>query len=104
MKSGIFRRIFILYALVLLLTVLFAEVYITSTVRESYTDNLKQNLFIQINLISRSIPFDESSLDKLCRQLKKDTGARVTVIASDGKVIGDSDTDSALMDNHLHRT
>ena len=104
MKSGIFRRIFILYALVLLLTVLFAEVYITSTVRESYTDNLKQNLSVQINLISRTIPFDESGLDKLCRQLKKDTGARVTVIASDGKVIGDSDTDSALMDNHLHRT
>jgi two-component system phosphate regulon sensor histidine kinase PhoR len=104
MKSGIFRRIFILYALVLLLTVLFAELYITSTVRESYTDNLKQNLSVQINLISRTIPFDESGLDKLCRQLKKDTGARVTVIASDGKVIGDSDTDSALMDNHLHRT
>jgi len=104
MKSGIFRRIFILYALVLLLTVLFAEVYITSTVRESYTDNLKQNLSIQINLISRSIPFDESNIDSICKKLKKDTGARVTVIAGDGKVIGDSDTDSALMDNHLGRT
>ena len=43
-------------------------------------------------------------MDRLCRQLKKDVGARVTVIAGDGKVIGDSDTDSALMDNHLHRT
>ena len=104
MKSSIFRRIFILYALVLFLTVLFAEVYITSTVRESYTDNLKQNLSIQINLISKSIPFDKSGLDNVCRQLKKDIGARVTVIAGDGKVIGDSDTDSALMDNHLHRT
>lgn len=104
MKKGIFRRIFILYALVMLLTVIFAEVYITSTVRESYTDNLRQNLSIQINLISKSISFDESDLDKLCRQLKKEIRARVTVIASDGKVIGDSDTDSALMDNHLHRT
>ena len=59
MKSGIFSRIFMLYALVLLLTLLFAEVYLTSAVRESYTDNLKQNLSIQINLISKSITFDE---------------------------------------------
>jgi two-component system phosphate regulon sensor histidine kinase PhoR len=43
-------------------------------------------------------------MDNFCRQLKRDTGARVTVIADDGRVIGDSDTDSALMDNHLHRT
>jgi len=104
MKSGIFSRIFILYAFVLLLTVFFAEVYLTSAVRESFTDNLNQNLSIQINLIAKSIHFDESNLDKLCRQLKKDAGARVTIIAGDGKVIGDSDTDSALMDNHLHRT
>ena len=104
MKKGIFRRIIILYALVILLAALFVEIYITSIVRENYIDNLKQNLAVQINLISKSIPFKQSDLDTLCRQIKKDTGARVTVIAGDGKVMGDSDTDSALMDNHLHRT
>ena len=93
-----------LYALVMFLTLVFAEVYLTSAVRESYTDNLKQNLSIQINLISKSIQFDEPNIDRLCRQLKRDAGARITVIAGDGKVIGDSDTDSSLMDNHLHRT
>ena len=104
MKSGLFKRIFILYAIVILLAVLFVEIYITSAVRENYIDNLKKNLIVQINLISKNISFRQTNLDSLCRQLKKDTNARVTIIANDGKVIGDSDTDSALMDNHLHRT
>jgi two-component system phosphate regulon sensor histidine kinase PhoR len=83
---------------------LFGEVYITSAVRENYIDNLKRNLLSQINLISKSISFTQTHLDSLCKQLRKDIGARVTVILSDGRVIGDSDKDSALMDNHLHRT
>jgi two-component system phosphate regulon sensor histidine kinase PhoR len=104
MKKGIFKRIFILYGLVVLVSGLFGEVYITSAVRENYIDNLKKNLLSQVNLISKSISFTQTSLDNLCKQLRKDTGARVTIILSDGKVIGDSDQDSALMDNHLHRT
>jgi two-component system phosphate regulon sensor histidine kinase PhoR len=102
-KKGIFRRFFVFYTVVFLLALLFVEFYITSAVRGSYTDNLRQNLSIQIDLISKSMPFDEPDVDALCRQLKKDTGARVTVIGNDGKVIGDSDVESALMDNHLHR-
>jgi two-component system, OmpR family, phosphate regulon sensor histidine kinase PhoR len=103
-KKGIFRRYFVFYAVVLLLAVLFVEFYVTATVRENYKDHLKQKLSSQINLISKSISFDESNLDDVCAQLKKEVGARVTVIAGDGKVIGDSDTVAGRMDNHLHRT
>jgi two-component system phosphate regulon sensor histidine kinase PhoR len=103
MKKGIFRRIFILYFLVIALSGLFGEAYITSTVRENYIDNLKKSLSAEVNLISKSISFSQTDLDNLCIQLKKDTDARVTIIASDGKVIGDSDTSSSLMENHLHR-
>ena len=104
MKHGIFRRIFLLYALVVFLAAISVEIYITSAVRESYIDNLRQNLSIQINLISKGMSFSQANADNLCRQLKKDTGARVTIIAGNGDVIGDSDKDSALMDNHLQRT
>lgn len=104
MKKGVFRRIFILYLLIILLSGIFGEVYITSALRENFIDNLKKNLSSQINLISKGISFKQANLDNLCKQLKKNTGARVTIISNDGKVIGDSDTDSALMDNHLHRT
>ncbi len=103
MKRNIFRRIFILYALVTLLAVFIAEVYIASAVRKSYVENLEGRLLAQINLITRNLPFGQSNIDALCREFKRDTGARVTVIAPDGRVIGDSDTDSSLMDNHLQR-
>ncbi|MHB8883332.1 MAG: sensor histidine kinase [Thermodesulfovibrionales bacterium] len=104
MKHGIFRRTFILYAVVMVLAVIFVEVYITSALRESYIANLKANLSVQINLISKSVSFMPKNLDGLCRELKKDTGVRVTVIGKEGRVIGDSDYYSPSMDNHLHRT
>ncbi len=104
MKRGIFRRIFIIYAFILLLAVLVIELYITSTVRESYVKDLQNNLTVQASLISNDLPFKTPSpLDDLCKRLKETTGARVTIIAPDGRVLGDSDSDSTRMDNHGHR-
>ncbi|MBI5641683.1 MAG: PAS domain S-box protein [Nitrospirae bacterium] len=104
MKSGIFRRLFLLYAVVILAAALFMEVFVTSAVRDNYVGNLGKNLAVQINLISKAISFGQTGLDSFCRQLKQDTGARVTIIASDGRVLGDSDAGSQGMDNHLNRT
>ncbi|HUI68766.1 MAG TPA: ATP-binding protein [Nitrospirota bacterium] len=101
---GIFRRIFILYAIIMVLAVLVTELYITDTVRENHIKNLGDNLAVEVALIEDDISFRTSSpLDVLCRQLKQKMGSRVTIIALDGKVLGDSDTDSTHMDNHAHR-
>ncbi len=103
-SSGIFRRIFIIYSLVLLLAALTIELSITDAVRESHIEDLQKNLAVQIGLLSKTIPFtSSSSLDAFCRTLKEITGARVTVIGLDGKVLGDSETDSERMENHGHR-
>jgi two-component system, OmpR family, phosphate regulon sensor histidine kinase PhoR len=103
-KRGIFRRIFITYSLILLLAVIVIELSITDAVRESTIHDLQNNLAIQAKLISGSISFEPSPpLDGLCRQLKETTGARVTVITPDGRVLGDSETDSTRMENHGHR-
>jgi two-component system, OmpR family, phosphate regulon sensor histidine kinase PhoR len=103
-KPGLFRRIFILYAVILAVAVVFIEFYITNTVRESTVRELEHDLAIQGRLIAKTIPFHTpSALDNICREIKQDTGARVTVIANDGTVIGDSDHDSKSMDNHAHR-
>ena len=103
-KRGIFRRIFITYSLILLIAVIITELSITDAVRENHVKDLQHNLAVQANLISKDIPFKASSpLDELCRKLKETTGARVTIIAPDGKVLGDSETDSTRMENHGHR-
>lgn len=104
MRSNIFRRIFIWYAFVMVTAGLVIEIYITSTVRANYIDDLKKGLSAETGLISKNISFNRAGLDDLCKELKKDVAARVTVIADDGKVLGDSDAPSANMDNHLTRT
>jgi two-component system phosphate regulon sensor histidine kinase PhoR len=102
-KRKIFRRIFLLYAAVMLLAAFFTEFYITDAVRQNYLDELRKNLAVQIGLVAGRIDFTKTDIDEYCRQLKEKTGARVTIIRSDGTVIGDSNTDSSQMENHAHR-
>ncbi len=103
-SSGIFRRIFALYAVILILAVTASELYITNAVRENYIATLRNNLIAQAKLISTDVTFHPlSPLDDLCRELKEKTGSRVTIIASNGRVLGDSDADSERLENHGHR-
>ncbi|MCL5024390.1 MAG: ATP-binding protein [Nitrospirae bacterium] len=103
MKRSIFRRIFWLYALVMLLAGAVIELSIATSVRQGYIDTLTRDLSAQIRLISNAVSFTQSGLDGLCRMLKDETGERVTIIAPDGRVLGDSDTASSLMENHAQR-
>jgi two-component system phosphate regulon sensor histidine kinase PhoR len=102
-KRKIFRRIFLLYAAVMLLAAFSTEFYITDAVRQNYLDELRKNLAVQIGLVAGRIDFTKTDIDEYCRQLKEKTGARVTIIRSDGTVIGDSNADSSQMENHAHR-
>jgi two-component system phosphate regulon sensor histidine kinase PhoR len=104
MKRAIFRRIFLLYTVIIILSFLFIESSITGTIREHYIDGLNQNLIAQASLIADRVSFHPNhSLDAECKAAKEITGARVTVIALDGRVLGDSDADSSSMENHAHR-
>ena len=104
MKHTIFLRIFVLYGLILLAAVAVTEVTVTSVVRDAHLSSLKDNLLGEASLIGRDVSFqDRAPLDDLCRQFKEATHARVTVIARNGNVLGDSDHASATMDNHRDR-
>jgi two-component system phosphate regulon sensor histidine kinase PhoR len=104
MKQGIFQRIFLLFAVILVAAVICVELFITNAVRKNHLETLTANLTVQATLISREVPFDaRAPLDDLCRSFKETTGARVTIIAPDGRVLGDSDTESSSMDNHAGR-
>jgi two-component system, OmpR family, phosphate regulon sensor histidine kinase PhoR len=104
MKKSYFKRLFLLYAVILVIALGVSEIYITSVVRESHIDELKKNLSTQIDLISDRIVFGSGPIDALCGELKKKTGARITVILPNGKVIGDSDSSSVGMGDHSQRT
>ncbi len=105
MKRHFFGRIFFLYAVLMLAAVVFIEVFITDAVRSNHINDLRDHLLSQATLISNDISFhDQPSLDNLSKQFKEQTGSRVTIVALDGRVLGDSDTSSSLMDNHLNRS
>jgi|WetSurMetagenome_2_1015567.scaffolds.fasta_scaffold00042_16 two-component system, OmpR family, phosphate regulon sensor histidine kinase PhoR len=104
MKRSYFKRLFLIYAVVLVAALVVSEVYITSVVRESHVDELRKMLSAQIDIISDRIVFDRGSIDGLCAELGEKTGSRVTVIQPDGRVIGDSETSSVNMENHSQRT
>jgi two-component system phosphate regulon sensor histidine kinase PhoR len=104
MRKGIFKRIFILSSIILLSAVLAVEISVTGAVRKNAIESTENHLAAQAALAARDIPFTATApLDRLCGQLKDATGARVTVIAPDGRVLGDSDRESALMENHASR-
>jgi len=104
MNRGIFRRIFLLYTIIILMSFLFIEYFVTSTIRDHYIERLNQDLIVQASLISERVSFHpERNMDDMCKEAKEKTGARVTIIDLDGRVLGDSDADSSSMENHAHR-
>jgi len=104
MKQHLFGRIVILYAVMMFVAIVFVEFFITDTVQSSHINDLRDHLLSQATLISNDILFkDQPPLDSLCKQFKEQTGLRVTIIDLDGRVLGDSDTESSLMDNHAAR-
>jgi len=104
MKHVLFRRILFSYIIIVPLLFIPLGIYLSQVIKDNHVSKLKESLGIQAGLIADEIPrHSKDSLDDFCRRYKEKTGARVTIIESDGKVIGDSDELSEKMDNHQDR-
>jgi len=104
-NSSLVAKIFLSYLAVIAL--LFLSLYYSSNalLRNFYIDSLSARMEQEAHLLGRVMPFDLSgeALDALCRQLAGELGSRITVIAADGRVLGDSNEVSAQMENHGRR-
>jgi two-component system, OmpR family, phosphate regulon sensor histidine kinase PhoR len=104
-SNSLVAKVFLSYFAVVAL--LFGGFYFYSTkqVREFHLATLSARMDQEAHLLSRVIPFDIEGLplDTLCRELARDLGSRITVIAMDGRVLGDSSETSATMENHATR-
>lgn len=104
MKRRVFRRVFIIYIAVLVISVTLINGYLTSVIRTNYINDLKNNLFVQASIIADTFKLKaETDIDAFCRRLNEKTGARITVIDTEGRVLGDSDADALRMENHADR-
>lgn len=84
-------------------------IYLVNYVRDTETSNLRTQLDTDAKLAAQAAlpgftePDRQQALAELAKTLGKQTGARVTIIALDGKVLGDSQEDPADMENHATR-
>jgi two-component system phosphate regulon sensor histidine kinase PhoR len=88
-------------AVVLLLSVLF-YLYTVATVKDFHISSLSAKMQDEAKTVSRLLPLETQGggFDQICRELGRELGVRITVIALDGKVLGDSDESSITMENH----
>jgi two-component system phosphate regulon sensor histidine kinase PhoR len=104
MKRVLFKRILVTYVIITPLLLISLELYLSSSIKDNYISTLKASLITQARLVADRIPSSSGySLDDFCKRYKEKTGARVTIIDSSGRVLGDSDEPSAAMENHSDR-
>ena len=99
------KKVFFSYFAVALLLVLGFYISSNSLIRDFHNTTLGNRMEQEAHLLSRVLPFgvEGAELDEICRQLAGELDSRITVIALDGKVLGDSAESSVKMENHRGR-
>ena len=109
---GVRAKLFFASMGVIVLAVLAAHTFLSSALDTLLTDRIRDDLFVRAELVARSaeqakLPMgDAAAWDALADDLGARAGGRVTLIAPDGKVLGDSEVDLARLpslENHLQR-
>lgn len=83
--------------------------YLTNSIRNNQLGSLRSQLENEAKItVEASLPGfvgqdKKGNLDVLAKKLGDQIGARVTLIALDGTVVGDSDEDPSVMENHATR-
>ena len=72
-------------------------------IKSIFIEQTKIDLLHNIDILALQIK-DFEDIDSRVKEIKKVVGLRVTIIDENGVVIGESDKDKNLMDNHLNRT
>jgi two-component system phosphate regulon sensor histidine kinase PhoR len=102
-------RIALTFTALIIITLLGLSIFITRTVKNHYIDTLKTQLAGQAFLVSESIsPYladsDTAMIDAISKQYGEQVHTRITIIAKDGTVLGDTYEDPATMENHENRS
>jgi len=109
MFRSIRSRIAIPYVVLILMIMLGLGIYLSNLVRQDYLANLEAQLTVAARMISDAVGPELSNytnsdaVDALAKRYAQLLGMRVTIIAPDGTVLGESDENRVLMDNHLTR-
>jgi two-component system phosphate regulon sensor histidine kinase PhoR len=100
-------RIAILFIVLIVASMAALGAYLTHSVRNSQLDNLRFQLEQEARITAEASQFallgQGDTPDALAKRLGKEIDTRITVIAPDGTVLGDSIEDPTTMENHATR-
>ena len=102
-------RIAILYAGLIVLAMAALGLVLVRTDERRFRRSLDERLLTEALLVAEAVSpvlrtgGDVETVDALAKRLGAQAGARVTIIAPDGAVLGDSENDPRRLDNHRDR-
>ena len=106
-RIGIFWKYFIAYSATVTIVIFTLAVLINLTIRDEYQEiisgNLRKYAPFAGEALKDTFGDGRSDADQMAKKLGRQTSARVTLIATDGTVLGDSEEDPAKMENHYDR-
>jgi two-component system phosphate regulon sensor histidine kinase PhoR len=74
------------------------------TVERHQVDTLAERLLAEARVVGEALPWQAGAvLDAACARMSDDLGVRITVIAPDGRVLGESTRSSESLENHAAR-
>jgi two-component system phosphate regulon sensor histidine kinase PhoR len=104
-SNSLVFKFFLSYLAITLLLFAGFYLYSGSLLREFYVSSLGNRMEREVRLLGHMLPLQSNagSLDDESRQLAGELGLRITIIAPDGRVLGDSAESSETMENHGSR-
>lgn len=107
-KKRLFWQIYPSYLAIIFISLIAIALYVSHSIQQIYLDILREDLKSTARIFERELwsqepPFNPEQVDRLCREFGEIFASRITVILPDGLVIGDSDGDPAVMENHKDR-
>lgn len=109
MSRSIYWKITIPLIILVLLTMGGLGLYIVNTTRSTQINNLEAQLLNEAGLVANistpgfADPANQGNLDTIAKSIGDEIGTRITLIAVDGTVLGDTDQNPSTMENHATR-
>jgi len=96
------------YLIIIIVSLFTVSLYLSNFIESFFIERTKKDLVVRGKLLNNQIsgfltPLNLKALDDLCKKIGKFSSTRITVILPKGKVVGDSEKNPAIMDNHLNR-
>jgi two-component system phosphate regulon sensor histidine kinase PhoR len=107
-RPSLLRHIYPYYLVIVLAPFLVVLWYARSAIHDFYigqiADKLRCEAMVVLYEVERlPFPWKSDTADEVCDRLGKDASSRITLIDASGQVVGDSQEDLSLMDNHRDR-